>query len=324
MVRFGRQNPLDVVGAANSADGNAVSALRAAGLDFNVVKSPLLHPVTGREVNGRFMLTREDTGELVNSDVVVTNQYEILQNRDFFSDVADTMVAESGASISRCHQSGSKIYMLLEWPKSQAISVLGDIVSKRCVITNGFGGTAAWINLMPLRLACLNGMVVPDSIMKFVLKLVHKSSAPQRVATAARICGKAGKIFDTYGQALNVMAETNVSDNKAQEILKRVDVFGKDSRAAKNKLEAVSDLWRGGMVGKTASNAYDLWQAGIEYADYYSGIRITKGSSESNQRFKAAMPGGSGYRVKLDLYNQIVDDPDLRIGERIAALVSAN
>ena len=157
------------------------------------------------------MLTRTDTGELVNSEVIVGNQYEVLQNRDFFGEVADTMVAESGASITRCYQNGSRVYMFLEWPKEQSINILGDIVSKRAVIINAFGGSSAWVNLMPLRLACLNGMVIPDSLMKFVLKILHKQSAHDRVKEASEVCSQAGKIFDTYGRAMQVFGETKVT-----------------------------------------------------------------------------------------------------------------
>ena len=78
------------------------------------------------------------------------------------------------------------------------------------------------------------------------------------------------------------------------------------------------------MVGKTDQSAYDVWQAGIEYADYYSGMKRRKGTTEAEQRFKQAMPGGTGYRLKLDLYKRLVDDSDLGIADRIKAIVKSN
>ena len=320
-------SPLDAVGTANDGS-DAVGCLARGGLDFEVKKVPMRHPNRDEVVAGFHNIVRTDTGDVLS---VVGDKYQPIQNRDFFGDVADTLVAESNATISRCFSAdGKSVHMIIDWPRDEGISVLGDIVSKRAIIKNSHDASSvAGISLMPMRLACLNGMVVPVGSFSFVFKIMHTITADRRITRATNILGDAGKYFEQFGRAMNVMAETKVTDAHADTILKSIAPFDTDSTKSKNKLEVVTDLWRGGQRGGNhqaiRGTAWGLFNAVAEYADHKSTIRRTRATqgNGSVSRFNSAV-GGSGYRLKLNAYDRILSDDALGIEDRIKAIIASN
>ncbi len=323
-----RINPLDLLGTPAPAKSTPLAALKAAGCDFEVEKVPLYASSRDRgdfvgEVTGYWGIRRNDTGYVIG---IGQGQYTPIQNSQYFGDVAGTMIEESGARITRCgsYDGGAKVFMNLEWPSKKDINVLGDIVRRRCCIfTTHNGEQGARTILQPLRLACLNGMVVPVPGATFDIVIFHTKRADGRIRSALRVLKQAGRYFDAFHVSAEILAQTKVGPRKAEKIIKLIaDPNDKAEKrnsgvvtAPLQRINRVTALFEGmqsnGKHKAVYGTGYGILQAFIEDADYGSRVRKAKGASEEEQRFKAAMIGGTSSKEKLRVWTALVRELDL-------------
>lgn len=333
-----RINPLDLLGTPASAKSSPLEALKAAGCDFEVEKVPLYASSHDRgdvvsEVTGYWGIRRDDTGEVIG---ISQGQYTPIQNRQYFGDVAGTVIKESGARITRCgsFDNGAKVFMNLEWPSKKDIKVLGDIVRRRCCIfTTHNGEQGARTILQPLRLACLNSMVVPVPGATFDIVTFHTKSAEQRIKEALKVLAQASKYFDAFHVSAEILARTKLTPRKAEALIKLIaDPNNKAEKrnsgvetAPLQRINRVTTLFEGmqsdGRHRAVNGTAYGIYQAFIEDGDYGSRVRLAKGASEGEQRFKAAFVGGTAARDKLRVWTTIVNE--LKLTKRLAEATKA-
>ena len=319
-------SPLDAVGTANHPKGSAIDCLDRGNLNFTVEKVPMRHPLRPTEtVDGFFNVIRTDTGQVLST---VGDRYTPIQNQAFFGTIADTIVSQTQATISRCYSSdGTRVYMVLDWPQDRSTKVVGDVVRCRAILQNSHDSTvAALFRLQPMRLICRNGMVVPDRSFSFSFKIRHTESADARIHQAVDISQRAGRAFDTFGRAMNIMAQTPVDSKLARtiidDIMLRLDPKKQQpTTSSRNKSRLILNLFNGRQSGgdhvALRGTAWGLYNAFAEYADHHATVRVTKRSSgEAEQRFKAVIDG-SGRQLKLDAYEAIVAEPALGLKERL-------
>ncbi len=260
-----------------------------------------------------YQVTRSDTSAPLG---IVMKRYRPIQN-SACAEIADAM-RESGAKITRASSldNGARCFWNLEWPRNKDINVVGDIVGRRGIIQNSHDGRySALVRLVPLRLQCLNGMVVPVPKFGFEFRIKHTESSVERVEQAKVIMAGSGRYFDTFAQVGDRMARTPVTDAHATAILKHIPSLKKDTDGAREKLAAIMALFKGEQRG--ASNeamrgtAWGLLNAATEFADYAQGNRITGGSDRATQRFKSAFEGTSK-QLKDGAYEAIINSPSGR------------
>ena len=332
-------NPTNRVAAIDSIGVQALEgdtsrmALKRAVLDFDVELVPVRNPRTnevireGDSPDAKYFATmRTDTNEVLG---IVEGRYCVIPNRDIFS-IADTMVEEDGARITRASSidRGSRCFINLEWKKDRNINVLGDIVGRRAILQNAHNGKfATIIRLQPLRLACLNGMVVPVPCFSFEFRIKHTESSVDRIAEARRIMGGASKYFQTFGSIANLMAKTKVSVSLAQEVLKSIPDLSKKTPATEQKRNDILSLYNGGQANARAESmsgtAWGLLNAVSEYADHSGRIRLTQGNTSQIQRFKSSFEGSS-QRLKLSAWETMMKSNDLGLRQQIAELAKSN
>ena len=221
--------------------------------------------------------------------------------------------------------------MHLESARDKALSVVGDIVARRAIIhTSHDGKFATSINLVPLSLACKNGMVVPVPGVDMSWAIRHTENGEDRLMEANEILRLADKYFMSFAQLAEQMAHTPVNLTKAEEILAVTrGMTDRESKAQTAKREGILSLFNGGQRAANHESrfqtAWGLLNAGAELADHgaESRIRVTAGNDESTQRFKAAF-GGSGRTLKMNLYDAIVQDRDLDLREFLKEMANRN
>lgn len=320
MVTHARVNPLDALGVENERGGNSLTALKRGKLDFDVVKVPLCEVTAGDTrlqfpTNKYFATVRQDTGAVLG---IVEGRYEVIPNRDCFA-IADVMTQDDGAIITRASalDQGARCFLSLEWPRRKAISVVGDIVGRRAIMQNAHDGKfAAYIRLMPLRLACLNGLMVPVPFFSFEFRIRHTESSAERIAEAQRVMASAGRYFETFGRVAEQMARTKVADTLAKELTEQL--LPQDSTASENKRGEILALFggeqRNGNHEAIKNTAWGWLNAVAEFSDHAGRIRKTKGNDEAAQRFKSALEG-SGQRLKMSAYELLMTSPKLGLAE---------
>jgi len=328
-----RVSPLDGVGTVAVSGDDSRMVLKRARLDFDIDLVPVLNPVTGKrciggvekdaktgvetEVDKYYAAVRRDTKAVLG---IVEGRFRNLPNRDVFS-IADDMVNEDGAIITRAVEvdGGARCFLNLEWPKEKAISVVGDLVGRRAIMTNAHNGKyAATIVLMPMRLACINGMIVPVPAFSFEFRIKHTESGKNRLAEARNIMAGAGKYFETFGRVAERMAKTKVTPGHASLLLKSMPGLEKDTTATNNRRDAMLALFNGGQVNggheAVKNTAWGFLNAIAEFADHNGRTRKTWGNDVAIQRFKN-MVEGAGQRLKLNAYDALLRDKSLGLGE---------
>jgi len=330
-----RISPLDALGQRAERNDDALQALRRARLDFDVDLVPVRNPATNEIIWGpedeegnpqpKFLATvRKDTKDVLG---IVEGRYRIFQNSDVFS-IADTMAQEDGAIITRASaiDNGARCFMTLEWPRDKSVSVLGDIVSRRAILQNSHDGKfAAIARLMPMRLACMNGMVVPVPAFTFEFRIKHTESGDERLNQARGIMAGASQYFETFGKIANRMAELKVTETHAKKLLESLPAFKKDTTASGKKLDEIMDLFNGAQAGgnheAVRNTAWGWFNAVAEFADHSGRIRKTRGNDELTQRFKNVIEG-AGARLKVDAYESLLKDDSLGLGDFYKSLTT--
>lgn len=171
--------------------------LAASGLDYEVVKMPLFIS-DGTRVPNRFVTTRPDPKGGLHMYDVVSDKFEIIQNRDAFDFVnymGDIQFEKAGET------AGGMVYIIGKLPE---MDILGDTFVPHVIFRNGFSGkvkiTAA---ICPLRIVCQNQFNFAFKNTQNAVTIRHVQNAEQKLEEAREIL----KLSADYMQELNAMAE---------------------------------------------------------------------------------------------------------------------
>jgi len=323
---------IDSIGTAAECGDDSRKALMRAKLDFNVALVPVKNPRTNQIIRGAdgepsyFATVREDTNEVLG---IVEGRYRVIPNNEAFQ-IADTMIEEDGAIITRASalDGGGRCFLNLEWPRQKNVNVRGDIVGRRAIIQNSHNGKhSTIIRLQPLRLACLNGMVLPVPAFSFEFRIKHTESADDRIKEARNIMSGASRYFSTFGRIADLMAKTEIPNSLAKELIGSIPDLKKDTTANEKKRDEIFALFDGGQAGSNSEGvrgtAWGLLNAVTEFADHNGRIRLTKGSSEAAQRFKSSFEG-SAQRLKLTTWETLCGSSKLGLSQMIKEMVKNN
>jgi phage/plasmid-like protein (TIGR03299 family) len=192
----------DVVRVVPEEASDAASMIAAAGLDWRVERHPL-EAVVEREYQcvrvraPRHVATvRSDTGAVLG---VVGDGYEPLQNAAAFA-FCDT-ITDSG----RAHwigggatHGGSRVHALMRLDRKIRIGGAEgeDVLPLLCFRNGHDGGLAVTISVLPFRLACLNGMLLPVEGAERTWKARHTANVEAKLADARRTLGIAWRYYD--------------------------------------------------------------------------------------------------------------------------------
>lgn len=171
--------------------------LAASDLDYEVVKMPLFIS-DGTRVPNRFVTTRPEPKGGLHMYDVVSDKFEIIQNRDAFDFVnymGDIQFEKAGET------AGGMVYIIGKLPE---MDILGDTFVPHVIFRNGFSGkvkiTAA---ICPLRLVCQNQFNFAFKNTQNAVTIRHVQNAEQKLEEAREIL----KLSADYMQELNAMAE---------------------------------------------------------------------------------------------------------------------
>lgn len=325
----GRINPLDGIGTRH--DGNSLSCLQAAGMDFNVGLYPVRNAITNdvimgapRMVDGTeviepkyFQVIREDNNVVLGQ---VESRYTVQQNRNIFA-VADELQSV-GWKIVRAAtlDKGARCFMTLEMDHKNDLSVIGDIVRMRIVIHSSHDGKfATTMTVLPLRLWCLNGCSAPIPGFDWSWAIRHTIKGEEKLMEVNEMLGRVEGYFGAFERVATHLAETRITIPHATQIIKTTKgLENEDSKQQIAKRDLILSGFRGGQPGGSSEalngTAWGLFQSYCDVADHgeTSRVRLTGGNTEESQRFKQAF-GGAGKTFKFNAWDRIISDDDLRI-----------
>jgi phage/plasmid-like protein (TIGR03299 family) len=177
---------------------NMEQVLKASGLDYEVTKEPISLLGSNKAIPNRFVTCRPENGGLKIYDVV-SDKYQIIQNRDAFDFVNymgdDFQFEKAGETKS------GMVYIIGKLPE---VNILGDAFTPHVIFRNGFDGkikiTAA---ITPLRLVCQNQFNFAFKNASNATTIRHVGNAEKKLAEAKEIL----RLSADYMSELNTMAE---------------------------------------------------------------------------------------------------------------------
>ncbi|GGF27990.1 DUF932 domain-containing protein [Flavobacterium limi] len=208
-------------------------AIRHAGLDYQVAKSPLytkgseiLVTSQGIEVGSTelavpdcFATIRTDSNAVLG---VVGKDYHIVQNREafgFFDAVVgggDGILYETAGALGQ----GERIFITAKLPDYIRVGKGDDVCEKYIFLTTSHDGsgsiTAAFT---PIRIVCQNTLNASLRSMSNVVRIRHTSGAKQRLDDAHKVIGLADRLSGQLEGIFNEWTKVKVTDNEVKKLI---------------------------------------------------------------------------------------------------------
>lgn len=217
-------------GLGNTFDVNevitATDAFKRAGLDYAVVKAPLMfpHPVTGEMTpTGKFALYREahtfngkeSPGVLLNADAPVSSSYTVIDNMDIAAAI-DPLAKEWPLETVGALKNGGVIFASLY---GGPFDIKGDPCEMYFLVQDGKDGLRSMrIATTPVRVVCQNTLTLGLNAANFSVKVEHDAEAYRNLefwtAVIPQIRDSAKRVKD----ALALLAEVKATKANVQEI----------------------------------------------------------------------------------------------------------
>lgn len=272
---------------------DSATMLERAGLNWQVEQREL-QVIDGPAVATHVANVRSDTGGIVG---VVGRGYTPLQNDEGFAFTDGIVQSGSGGWMTARHlNGGSTVVALMKLNRDIKIGGLdSEGILPLLAFRNGHdGGTALSMRMMPLRLACLNGMLLPVKGSVREWKARHTASISRRGDEARKALDVAWTYYDELEQLGNRLVAERVTERQFTSFLDRLiplpvkDDETKGGRAATNREAAVAAIrgyWNGENLANVHGTAWGALQAVGEYADWDRPVRTTERTSGDENRF---------------------------------------
>lgn len=208
-------------------------AIKHAGLDYEVVKSPLFtngseiitdfnHLEMNQntlEVPNYFANIRNDNNTVLG---VVGKDYHIVQNREafnFFDAIVggdDGILYETAGALGK----GERIFITAKLPDYIRVGNGDDVTEKYIFLTTSHDGsgsiTAAFT---PIRIVCQNTLNASLRNMTNVVRIKHTSGAKQRIENAHKIMGLANTLSIQLENIFNNWTKVRVTDQEVKKLI---------------------------------------------------------------------------------------------------------
>lgn len=207
-------------------------ALKLSGLDFEVEKKPVYFnstfgmtneagknlPPKFTKIEGQFTTVRTDTMQPFG---VVTDAYEILQNRDAF-DFLDSLVME-GAKFETAgffKKNGAASYITMS---TEPMTILGDEFDPFMMISNGHdGGSAIKVALTPIRAYCRNSAILALKKATSIVTINHSRKMYDRLVAAREVLTANTNYLEELKIVAEKLATTPFSEEAFEALAKKL------------------------------------------------------------------------------------------------------
>jgi phage/plasmid-like protein (TIGR03299 family) len=287
------------------ATHSAAEMVAAAGLDWRVEQHRLEAVVEREHQSQRLAVPRHVAN--VRSDTrtvlgVVGDGYEPLQNRAAFA-FCDA-ITDSG----RAHwigagatHGGARVHALMRLDREIRIGGAEgeDVLPLLCFRNGHDGGLAVTVSVVPFRLACLNGMLLPLDGAQRTWKARHTAKVEEKLADARRTLGVAWRYYDELEEVGGRLIRERIDAAGFDRFLARLVPLPEPKPDATNGGRAVRNAERVREAIRTAYRAapdlenvrgtrWGALQAVTAYVDHVQPTRQTAGRTHAEARFERA------------------------------------
>ena len=208
-------------------------AIKYAGLDYEVVKSPLftkgsgiIETTNGIEIGSSelkvpnyYANIRTDNNKVLG---VVGKDYHIVQNREAFNFFDAIVGGDEGILYETAGAlgNGERIFITAKLPDYIRVGNGDDVTEKYIFLTTSHDGsgsiTAAFT---PIRIVCQNTLNASLRSMTNVVRIKHTSGAKQRIENAHKIMGLANTLSIQLENIFSEWAKVKVTDKEVRKLI---------------------------------------------------------------------------------------------------------
>lgn len=296
---------------------NIDEAVKAAGLDWNVIQRPVYalvdgDPETGKNlvvdaVEGYFVNVRQDTNEPLG---IVTSRYTPVANREAFSFLANLFGSEMHFETAGSLMNGRRVWVLMKLPKW--VEVGGDAVIPYAFISNSHDGkSSVMLSCTPVRIVCANTLSAAVHMARRAQRtytLRHLGNMNQKIAEARNALEVTVNYYEQFKELGDKLALSKLSEKRAKTLTERLlpTEEGMGDRAIRNREEARETIMRlfkegtivkaddGTIITTVPENApktvWAFYNAATEFFDWYRSERKNGG------RFQRAIDDPDGMK----------------------------
>ncbi len=218
----------------------SAEAIAYAGLDYNVVKSPLFTHGEGLSIGNEGIVTSTDeikvpnyfaTRRTDNNAIlgVVGKDYQIVQNRDAFS-FFDSIVGGEGIIYETAGAlgNGERIFITAKLPDHIKVGN-GDMIEKYLFLTTSHDGSGSIMAAFtPVRIVCANTLNAALHNCSNSIKIRHTSGAKERLEQAHKVMGITNTLSVQMEAIFNQWAKVRITDKEVKKLIQAALVPNKE------------------------------------------------------------------------------------------------
>ena len=205
-----REVPWHGLGTIVEDAPNSTEALILAGLDWDVVKKPVI--VDGNAVPGYVANVRSSDNSVLG---IVSDRYKIVQNKQAF-DFTDSLISSGEITYETAGslKNGKTIWLLANLPDT---TLVGDEVKTYICFTNSHDGKGAIRAMMtPVRVVCNNTLNCAINSAKRMWSMKHMGDMESKLAEAREALGLAEKYMKNLDIVATELAVKKMSDSEIE------------------------------------------------------------------------------------------------------------
>lgn len=302
---------------------NSREAIKYAGLNYHVVKSPLYtHGITAQDVipdsetqqitvPDFYATLRTDTKQVLG---VVGKEYEVVQNADAFS-FFDSIVGGEGIQYETAGAlgKGERIFITAKLPGYIRVGN-EDMIEKYLFLTtshDGFGSITAAFT--PIRIVCQNTLNGAMRNHSNAVKIRHTSNAKERLEQAHKVMGISNKLSEELQETFNRWTKVRITDPEIKKLIQLAMVpskevlnylqAGKDddlSTYFKNMVDTVYEYALSSPTQQTQTTRGTVFGAYNAVTGYFQNVRNYK---DDEAKVKSLFFGGTGQLRSQTAFN---------------------
>ncbi len=276
-----REKPWHGLGTIVKEAPTSEEALRLAGLDWDVVQSPIY--TNHGKVEGYKANIRSTDRQVLG---VVSDRYRIVQNTEAFSFTDELLGQGVRYETAGSLMGGRKVWLLARLPREFIIA--GERISPYLVFSNTHDGSGAVrVAVTPIRVCCNNTLNLALSTAVRSFSMVHTGDVKEKVSEAKQTLFMADNYMENLGREFERLRKQKISDQQVREYIDQLLPIepGASSVTVKNMKKLRNDMamryFDAPDLKGVGNNAYRFINAVSDFATHAEPIRRTKNYQEN-------------------------------------------
>ena len=276
-----REKPWHGLGTIVKEAPTSEEALKLAGLDWEVIQSPVFS--SHGEIEGYKANVRSTDKQVLG---VVTDRYRVVQNTEAFSFTDELLGQGVRYETAGSLMGGRKVWLLARLPREFIIA--GERISPYLVFSNTHDGSGAVkVAVTPVRVCCNNTLNLALNTAARSFSMVHTGDVKGKVQEARQTLFMADKYMENLGLEFEKLRKQKMTEKQVKEYIEILLPIedGAGAAAVKNMKKLRSDMqaryFDAPDLKGLGNNAYRFVNAVSDFATHADPIRRTKNYREN-------------------------------------------